>query len=57
MLSGNGRRVADISEEWVNEADCNSFNIVSIVNPWSWEGVVELLVPLLVMRGADGSRL
>lgn len=48
---GSAEEVADVFEQWVNEADCDGFNIGSIVNPSSWEDVVELLVPVLVKRG------
>lgn len=48
---GTAEEVADVLEEWINEADCDGFNIASIVNPSSWEDVVDLLVPVLIKRG------
>lgn len=44
---GTAEDVANVFEEWVNEADCDGFNIASTVNPSSWKDVVELLVPVL----------
>lgn len=48
---GTPGQVADVFQEWVNEADCDGFNVASIVNPGSWEDLVDLLRPELVKRG------
>lgn len=48
---GSVEQVADVFETWVNEADCDGFNVASVVNPTSWEDVVDLLRPELVKRG------
>lgn len=48
---GSAEQVADIFEEWVNEADCDGFNVAYVSNPGSFEDVVELLRPELVKRG------
>ncbi|KAF2091593.1 coenzyme dependent N5,N10-methylene tetrahydromethanopterin reductase [Saccharata proteae CBS 121410] len=51
---GSAELVADVFEQWVNEADCDGFNIASVTNPGSWEDVVHLLRPELVKRGLVG---
>ena len=48
---GSVEQVADVFEEWVNEADCDGFNVAYVSNPGSFEDVVELLVPELMGRG------
>jgi hypothetical protein len=48
---GSVEQVADVFEEWVNEADCDGFNVAYVSNPGSFEDVVELLVPELQRRG------
>jgi hypothetical protein len=50
-LVGSITQVADVFEEWVNEADCDGFNVGYYSNPGSFEDVVELLRPELVRRG------
>jgi hypothetical protein len=48
---GSVEQIADVFEEWVNEADCDGFNVAYVSNPGSFEDVVELLRPELVRRG------
>ena len=48
---GTAEEVADVLEQWINEADVDGFNIGSITNPGSWEDVVDLLIPVLQERG------
>jgi hypothetical protein len=48
---GSVTQVADVFEEWVNEADCDGFNVAYVSNPGSFEDVVDLLRPELVRRG------
>lgn len=48
---GSVTQVADVFEEWINEADCDGFNVAYVSNPGSFEDVVELLVPELMKRG------
>jgi hypothetical protein len=48
---GSVTQVADVFEEWVNEADCDGFNVGYNTNPGCFEDVVELLRPELVKRG------
>jgi alkanesulfonate monooxygenase SsuD/methylene tetrahydromethanopterin reductase-like flavin-dependent oxidoreductase (luciferase family) len=48
---GSVEQVADVFEAWATEADCDGFNVASVVNPGSWVDVVELLVPELRKRG------
>lgn len=47
---GSVTQVADVFEKWVNEADCDGFNIAYVSNPGSFEDVVELLRSELVRR-------
>ncbi|KAL2858053.1 luciferase-like domain-containing protein [Aspergillus pseudoustus] len=51
LAIGNPQTVADEMERWINEADIDGFNLVSVVTPQSFEDVVELLVPELRRRG------
>jgi hypothetical protein len=48
---GTPEMVADVFEEWINEADVDGFNISYTVSPGSFEDVVGLLRPELVKRG------
>lgn len=48
---GSSTQIADVFEEWVNDADCDGFNVAYVSNPGSFEDVVELLRPELVRRG------
>ncbi|EXJ80690.1 hypothetical protein A1O3_06974 [Capronia epimyces CBS 606.96] len=48
---GTAEEVADVFQQWVDEADVDGFNIGSVTNPGSWEDVVDLLVPVLQRRG------
>lgn len=48
---GTADEVADVFEQWANEADVDGFNIGSVTNPSSWEDVVDLLIPVLQERG------
>ena len=48
---GTPGEIADEMQRWVEVADLDGFNIGHIVNPGTWEDVVELLVPELRRRG------
>jgi alkanesulfonate monooxygenase SsuD/methylene tetrahydromethanopterin reductase-like flavin-dependent oxidoreductase (luciferase family) len=48
---GTAAEVADVIQEWVEEADIDGCNIGSVTNPGSWEDVVDLLIPELQRRG------
>ncbi|KAL1894349.1 hypothetical protein Sste5346_005848 [Sporothrix stenoceras] len=48
---GTAAEVADVMQQWVEEADVDGFNVGSITNPGSWTDVVDLLVPELQKRG------
>ena len=48
---GTAEEVADVFQQWIEEADVDGFNIGSVTNPGSWEDVVDLLVPVLQERG------
>lgn len=48
---GTAEEVADVIQEWIEEADIDGCNIGSVTNPGSWTDVVELLVPELQSRG------
>jgi alkanesulfonate monooxygenase SsuD/methylene tetrahydromethanopterin reductase-like flavin-dependent oxidoreductase (luciferase family) len=48
---GTASEVADVIQEWIEEADIDGCNIGSVTNPGSWEDVVDLLVPELQRRG------
>ena len=48
---GTAEEVADVFEQWIDEADVDGFNIGSVTNPGSWTDVVDLLVPVLQARG------
>lgn len=48
---GSVEQVADVFQEWVNDADCDGFNVAYVSNPESFEDVVELLIPELQRRG------
>ncbi|RDW88309.1 bacterial luciferase-like protein [Coleophoma cylindrospora] len=48
---GTPEMIADLMEQWMNEADIDGFNVSYVSNPESYEDVVELLVPELQRRG------
>lgn len=48
---GTPEMVADMMEQWIDEADVDGFNIAYVSNPGSFEDVVELLIPELRKRG------
>ncbi|RDW56635.1 hypothetical protein BP5796_13100 [Coleophoma crateriformis] len=48
---GTPAMVADIMEQWIDEADVDGFNMAYISNPGSFEDIVELLIPELRRRG------
>lgn len=48
---GTADDVADVMQDWIDNADVDGFNIGSVTNPASWEDVVDLLVPVLQKRG------
>lgn len=51
VLVGSPQTVADGMERWVREADVDGFNLSPVVQPQSWQDIVELLVPELQRRG------
>jgi hypothetical protein len=48
---GTPEMVADVFEQWIEEADVDGFNIAYVTTPGSHEDVVDLLVPELQRRG------
>lgn len=48
---GTPSEVADVFEEWIEQADIDGFNIAYINTPGSQEDIVDLLVPELIKRG------
>ncbi|KAF7534778.1 hypothetical protein G7054_g5929 [Neopestalotiopsis clavispora] len=48
---GTPAMVADIMEQWIDEADVDGFNMAYISNPGSFEDICELLIPELRKRG------
>ncbi len=48
---GTPAMVADVMQQWIDEADVDGFNIAYISNPGSFDDVVELLIPELRRRG------
>ena len=59
MLGGQGAKivgspqtVADELERWAEVADLDGFNLSHIVNPGSFEDIVEFLIPELQRRGS-----
>lgn len=48
---GTPEMVADVFEQWIDEADVDGFNIAYVTSPGSFEDVVYLLRPELVKRG------
>ncbi|RSL69888.1 hypothetical protein CEP53_002069 [Fusarium sp. AF-6] len=51
VLVGSPQTVADGMERWVREADVDGFNLSPVVQPQSWQDIVDLLVPELQRRG------
>jgi len=49
--AGTPKQVADVFQQWVEEADVDGFNIGSATNPGSWVDVMDLLRPELAKRG------
>ncbi|KAK5173981.1 uncharacterized protein LTR77_001060 [Saxophila tyrrhenica] len=48
---GTPAMVADVFEEWIDEADVDGFNISYLTTPGGFEDIVDLLRPELVKRG------
>ncbi|KAF2108487.1 luciferase-like domain-containing protein [Lophiotrema nucula] len=48
---GTAAEVADVIQDWIDEADIDGCNIGNVTNPGSWEDMVDLLVPELQRRG------
>ncbi|CAK7245275.1 MAG: hypothetical protein STHCBS139747_006850 [Sporothrix thermara] len=48
---GTPEMVADIMQQWIDEADVDGFNMAYISNPGSFEDICELLLPELRRRG------
>jgi alkanesulfonate monooxygenase SsuD/methylene tetrahydromethanopterin reductase-like flavin-dependent oxidoreductase (luciferase family) len=51
VIVGSPQKVSDKMERWIAEADLNGFNLSAVVQPESWEDIVDLLVPELQRRG------
>ncbi|KAH8646144.1 FMN-dependent oxidoreductase [Xylariales sp. PMI_506] len=51
MPVGTAEDVADVFEQWIEEADIDGFNVAYVSNPDSYESIVELLIPELQKRG------
>lgn len=51
LVVGSPETVADAMEDWIERADLDGFNLSPVVQPGSWEDVVDLLVPELQRRG------
>jgi hypothetical protein len=48
---GTPEMIADVFEQWIDEADVDGFNIAYVTSPGTFEDVVYLLRPELVKRG------
>ncbi|KAF2400584.1 Nitrilotriacetate monooxygenase component A/pristinamycin IIA synthase subunit A [Trichodelitschia bisporula] len=48
---GTPEMVADVFEQWIDEADVDGFNIAYVTSPGTFEDVVYLLRPELLKRG------
>ncbi|KAL2216090.1 luciferase-like domain-containing protein [Thermoascus aurantiacus ATCC 26904] len=48
---GTPAQIADIMEQWVEEADVDGFNLAYAIKPGSFKDIVELLIPELRRRG------
>lgn len=51
VIVGSAQTVVDAMEVWIKEADLDGFNLSPVVQPESWEDIVNLLVPELQRRG------
>jgi alkanesulfonate monooxygenase SsuD/methylene tetrahydromethanopterin reductase-like flavin-dependent oxidoreductase (luciferase family) len=50
-IIGSAKTVVDELERWVEEGDVDGFNLSHIVNPGSFEDMIEFLLPELQRRG------
>lgn len=50
-MVGTPEQIADLMEEWVNEAGVDGFNIAYAVSPGTFKDFAELVVPVLQARG------
>ncbi|WP_067726249.1 LLM class flavin-dependent oxidoreductase [Oceanobacillus damuensis] len=48
---GSPEQIADIMEQWVDEAGIDGFNVAYAITPGTFEDFVELVVPVLQERG------
>lgn len=48
---GTPSQVADLLEQWIEEADVDGFNLGYVTTPGTFEDVVDLLIPELQRRG------
>jgi len=51
VLVGSPATVADKLQEWLEDGDCDGFNLSFAIAPGNFEDVVELLIPELQKRG------
>ncbi|KDE03154.1 hypothetical protein MVLG_06349 [Microbotryum lychnidis-dioicae p1A1 Lamole] len=48
---GSPKTVADQMQQWIDETDCDGFNLCYAITPGTFEDIVNLLVPELQRRG------
>jgi hypothetical protein len=52
VVAGSAASVADALQRWVDDTDCDGFNLAYAVTHETFRDVVDLLVPELQRRGA-----
>ena len=48
---GCPKTVVDLMEQWIDEGNVDGFNLSHIVNPGSFEDIIEFVIPELRERG------
>lgn len=56
-MLGGPVSVADHLERWVDIADVDGFNLAHVVNPGTFEDIIEYLLPELEQRGLYSRRV
>ncbi|PJM79696.1 LLM class flavin-dependent oxidoreductase [Bifidobacterium scaligerum] len=51
VLVGSGETVADAMQQTVAETDVDGFNLAYVVEPGTWEDIIDYVVPVLQRRG------
>ena len=51
VVVGSGETVADAMQQFVAETDVDGFNLAYVVEPSSWEDVIDYVIPVLQRRG------